>query len=66
MRKLHIKREAQHQQLDLTNLTDDEIDELLKRYKTKKSKPYMLAKNDYDMQEFKRIVKDFKEEKAKL
>ena len=40
MRKLHINREAQGQKLDLTNLTEEEIDDLLKNYSKKRAKPY--------------------------
>jgi hypothetical protein len=47
-------------------LSESEIDELLKKYKKKRSKPYMLAKREYDVEEFKRIVKDYREEQAKI
>jgi hypothetical protein len=43
-------------------LSESEIDELLKKYKKKRSKPYMHAKREYDVEEFKRIVKDYREE----
>ncbi len=61
-RKLHIKDKS----LDLTNLADDDIQEILNRFKVKKSKPYMQPKKQYDIEEFKRIVKDFRQEKEKV
>ena len=66
MRKLHINREAQGQKLDLTNLTEEEIEELLKNYSKKRAKPYQIPKKDYNLLEFKRIVKDFKDKQSEI
>lgn len=50
MRKLHINREAQGEKLDLTNLTEEEIEELVKNYRKKRPKPCQIPKKDYNLQ----------------
>jgi hypothetical protein len=60
-RKLHIKDEV-----DFTNLTQDEIDHILERSTRKKGKSYMKPKKEFEVEEFKKILTEYREERAKV
>ena len=60
-RKLHIKDDV-----DLTNLTQNEIDHLIEKSTRKRGKPSMQAKKQFEIEEFKKIVSEYREERAKV
>ena len=50
----------------MTNLSQDEIDHLFEKSTRKRGKAYMQAKKDFEIEEFKKILSEYRDEKAKI